>query len=415
MRIFRATYRDKNGEIREVKKFWIETRDHLGTIRRFAGDTHLDVTKLLGAQIERLIGYKTAGEQPDKKLSRWLENIPARMRQRFAEIGLLDPERASGGKPLVEHLDDFGEFLKAKDNTPAYVKLIISRVSKVFKSCKFLYWMDINANRVQRYLADLRNNGSGISAQTFNFYLQAVKEFARWMVQNRRASESPLQYLKGLNVRTDRRHDRRALSVDEIRRLSETTTAQPERFGMTGYERALLYRFAVETGLRANELRTLKVLSFDFENRTVTVAAAYSKHRREDTLTLRKDTANQIRIFLSDKKPGASVFNMPVADKVVKMFRADLAEARILYVDEAGRYADFHSLRHTTGSLLAASGAHPKTAQAILRHSKVDLTLSRYSHVYAGQVSEAVESLPDLSAPSSQAQRATGTDRKNLA
>jgi len=111
MRIFRATYRDKDGVTREVKKWWIETRDHLETVRRFAGLTDRKETEALGHQIERLVNYRVAGDQPDAKLSRWLENIPARMRRRFAEIGLLDPERASGGKPLVEHLDDFGEFL----------------------------------------------------------------------------------------------------------------------------------------------------------------------------------------------------------------------------------------------------------------------------------------------------------------
>jgi hypothetical protein len=38
-------------------------------------------------------------------------------------------------------------------------------------------------------------------------------------------------------------------------------------------------------------------------------------------------------------------------------------ESRFLcYSDSAGRVADFHSLRHTTGSWLAAAGVHPKVA-----------------------------------------------------
>ena len=415
MRIFRATYRDKNGEIREVKKFWIETRDHLGTIRRFAGDTHLDVTKLLGAQIERLIGYKTAGEQPDKKLSRWLENIPARMRQRFADIGLLDAERASGGKPLAEHLADFGEFLKAKDNTPAYVELIISRVSKVFKGCKFLYWTDINANRVQRYLADLRNNGAGISAQTFNHYLTNLKVFSNWMVQNRRASESPIRYLNGLNVRTDIRHSRRALSVDELRRLLETTTAGPERFDMSGPERVLLYALAATTGLRRSELRSLKVSSFNFEQNTVTAESQHTKNHKEAVQSLRADIAARLKQFLTGKLPTAQAFNVP--NRTAEMFRADLEAAGIDYKDASGRYADFHSLRHATGTLLAAANVSPKLAQTIMRHSDINLTMSRYTHTLTGQEAQAVESLPDLFLPSSQSQQtiATGTDRKNLA
>ena len=99
------------------------------------------------------------------------------------------------------------------------------------------------------------------------------------------------------------------------------------------------------------------------------------------------------------------------------MLRVDLEDAGIPYVDESGRYADFHSLRHSTGSLLAASGAHPKVAQALMRHSTIELTLGRYSHIYKGQESAAVAGLPDLSQPSRQSQQAqaTGTNGAEMA
>lgn len=109
---------------------------------------------------------------------------------------------------------------------------------------------------------------------------------------------------------------------------------------------------------------------------------------------------------------------MPGRDRTAKMIKADLADADIDYVDDAGRYADFHSLRHTTGSLLAASGVHPKVAQSIMRHGDINLTMSLYTHIFRGQESEAVAKLPDLSLPSKEKQRAvaTGTDdEKDLA
>lgn len=55
---------------------------------------------------------------------------------------------------------------------------------------------------------------------------------------------------------------------------------------MTGPERALLYRLAIETGLRVRELKSLKVSSFDFDSNTVIIQAAYSKNRRESELPL---------------------------------------------------------------------------------------------------------------------------------
>ena len=216
--------------------------------------------------------------------------------------------------------------------------------------------------------------------------------------------------LQSINVKADRRHDRRSLEPDEIRLLLETTQDQPKRFGMTGYERALLYRLTVETGLRREELESLKKSSLNFDTCTVTVEPGYTKNKKIAILPLRKDTAAELQVFLSSKMPTTKAFKVPV--KTADMLKEDLAAASIPYVDDAGRFADFHSLRHSTGSLLAAAGVHPKVIQAIMRHSDINLTMSRYTHLFRGQESEAVAKLPDLSLPSKKKQRvvATGTD-----
>jgi integrase len=178
-------------------------------------------------------------------------------------------------------------------------------------------------------------------------------------------------------------------------------------------EICVLYRVAAETGLRRKELRSLKISSFDFKANTVRVTSAYAKNKRTAILPLRPDTAAELQIFFVGKLPGIKAFGgtyKRLTDKTACMLKADLAEARIPYVDAAERYADFHCLRHTTGSLLAASGVHTKVAQSIMRHSDINLIMSIYTHTLRGQESDAVAALPDLSLPSSQAQKATGTD-----
>jgi hypothetical protein len=62
--------------------------------------------------------------------------------------------------------------------------------------------------------------------------------------------------------------------------------------------------------------------------------------------------------------------------------------------------------------MLAASGVHPKVAQSIMRHGDINLTMSLYTHTLRGQESEAVKSLPDLSLPSRESLRASGTEDK---
>jgi integrase len=383
--VFRRKYNKAVGG-RKVKKqstcWYVKYRDADGLERRVKGYPDKEATRQMAARLEK----ETA----------------------LAHEGVVDRYKEHRGRPLSEHLEDFRQSLIAKGNTKGYVDTILARATRIVEGCKFVRWDDIQASQVQRYLAALREGEDDISAQTFNFYLQAIKQFCKWMVQDQRAMESPVGHLKGLNVKVDRRHDRRAFQPDEVKHLLATTATAPKRFGATGSQRAMLYRLAVETGLRANELRTLKVSSFDLDECTVTVQAAYSKRKREDVLPLRPDTAAELRGFLSDKLPDARVFRVP--DKPVKMLRADLADADIVYVDEAGRYADFHALRHTTGSWLAANGVHPKIAQTIMRHSDINLTMSRYTHTLTGQEAEAVKSLPSLSLSGTEAQRATGTD-----
>ena len=237
-----------------------------------------------------------------------------------------------------------------------------------------------------------------------------MKQFGSWMVNDQRVSESPFKYLKNINSDGSERHPRRSLEIDEARRLLESTQAAPERFGMTGFERALLYRLAIETGLRANELRNLTISSFNLKTYTVTAVASYSKNRKEYTLPLKKDTAVILKSYFAGKMPSSKAFRVP--DKPIDMLRPDLEDANIPYVDDEGRYADFHALRHTTGSFLVASGAHPKVVQSIMRHSDINLTMGRYTHIFRGEESKAVADLPSLSLPSKQKLReiATGTD-----
>jgi hypothetical protein len=95
------------------------------------------------------------------------------------------------------------------------------------------------------------------------------------------------------------------------------------------------------------------------------------------------------------------------------MLMADLADADIPYVVD-GLYFDFHALRHQTGTLLTASGVHPKVAQKIMRHSDINLTMQRYTHTLTGQEAQAVASLPDLTPFQKNKNAATGTDGKAI-
>lgn len=86
--------------------------------------------------------------------------------------------------------------------------------------------------------------------------------------------------------------------------------------------------------------------------------------------------------------------------------------------DERGRTVDVHALRYTFGTLLSKGGVSPRTAQAAICHSKIDLTMNVYTDPKLLDVHGAVDALPTLnlnSGPQTEAQtmRATGTNGRD--
>jgi len=406
--------------------------------------------------------------------------------------GDIDPFEDHRQRPLAEHVEDFRAALEAKGNTAQHVSLTINRVLAAFDACGFQTLADLNASRVAGWLADQRkptNNPEflalplmrdlqvaghslsiiakklneqksqtrsanswksatvrrvleaddlvemlpGMSIVSSNHYLGAVDSFGNWLVKDRRSPENPFAHLSRLNARVDVRHERRALSQKETGGLVSAAEQSTSVFrSLDGATRAMLYRLATMTGLRASELASLTPASFDLaaDPPTVTIAAGYSKHRRKDVLPLHPDLAARLRQWLSDrKKPGDGqqviltlnrstnakperLFPGTWPTKAVTMLRGDLDAAGIPYATDSG-YADFHSLRHTFISNLAAGGVHPKLAQQLARHSTITLTMDRYSHVGLLDLNAALESLPTVTAPESQSMRATGTTDQN--
>ncbi len=432
MRVYKSCYRDRQGRQRDAAKWYIEFRDHAETIRRLPAFTDKAQSEQAGRNIEKLVAARINHEPLDGALARWFGGLPTKMQETLAGWGVVEGKAVVGRKSLDKHLEDFAAALVNRGNTVKHASMVTSRATTLFNGCGFKTWNDINADGVERHLAKLRTGDEKLSRQTTNFYLQAAKQFAKWMVAEGRATHSPIDHLKALNVAVDRRHDRRALSVDEIRRLLAATAAGPERYKMPADERSLLYRLAVESGLRSNELRSLTRSSFRFGRKmaTVTVEAGSSKRRRRDELPLRPDTAALLQAHLASKHPGAVAFAMPRNEVIAKMLRADLAAARDEWLDEAqnaeeraererstylaagdelGRVVDFHGLRHSFITALARSGVHPKVMQTLARHSDPKLTLGRYSHTELDEQHDAIGMLPSLSSPTSHEQRATGT------
>jgi integrase len=374
------------------------------------------------------------------------ERIGARLEDEAAKRreGLIDPQLEGfvreARRPMAELLAEYKAKLEAGGRTVKHVKYAVEFVKSVATFASFSTVGDMTTEGVNLYARHLLDEGR--AARTIQAHLNAAKGFTRWLVECGKLPRDPLASVKKPNPNCDRRRRRRMLLNHEWPHLEAAAIGGPERNGMTGAERALLYRVAIQTGLRANELRSLTRASavVDAPRPYIRVSAADTKNSKAAQQFIDRPLGEALRAHVQGKTPAAELFGLPHESTLARMLREDLEAARGEWLKAAkddaeertrreqsdfltaenheGQYLDFHSLRHTCGAWLAQSGAHPKTVQVVMRHSSITLTMDTYGHLLPGAEAEAADrlgamvgaSLLELNGTEKNILRMTGTD-----
>jgi len=401
--------------------------------------------------IERKVSSQCRDQDAALELARELESQAMKRKK-----GLLDPAQErfarEGRRPITEHSRSYARALAASGRTEKHVTATDRYLDKVFAAAGIPRLSELRAPAVLSVIGHMRNppakpdgkTRKGASLSTCNAVIRALKGFSRWAWRQRLTPEDVLLDLGLFNAQTDRRHIRREMSADEVRRLLDATEhrTMPEH-SAPGPVRAMLYRVAAATGFRRNELKSLTVDSFDLDADppTCSVAAGYSKRRRHDVQPLPAALVEPLRNWLAGFAPGQHLF-ADIAEGTARMLRADLAAARkewieeagddeaerahreksdfLQYADRHGHVADFHSLRTVYISRVVAGGASMREAQTLARHSTPVLT-AHYSRATLHDVAGRVEGLgalltgrPSRHRPESATRRATGTHGREV-
>lgn len=409
MCVFRPSYKRRDGTSAHTTRYYVEFYDHNRCRHRVPAYEDEAATRDLNRRIVELVVARDANRPIDGESRRWVTTLPRKLRQRLADIGLVDVELGASLRPMDELVEDWAEHLRAKGTTDRQTKQVTKRARLVMAGAGATLLQDLDASRVEQFLR--REREQGVSIRTSNFHLQATRQFVRWAVRRGLLADDPLRAILPLNPAVDRRRERRALTIDEVRALLAATESGPARDGTTGAaapnglpgpERALIYRLAVETGLRRNEVKTLRVADLDLEDEAhalVRVRPVHAKNRKDTFLPLRAETAHALAAFLRGRPLDAPVFACPTCWRSAAVLREDLAAAGVPYADASGRVVDFHALRTTFGTTLARCGVTLQVAQRLMRHSSPSLTSNIYTVLGRADERAAVSTLPDLARP----------------
>jgi integrase len=395
MRLFRNTFH-RNGAVYTSPCWTVEFRDHGNhgprKTRRIVTVENRKAAEAMGRRLQQLADQRMADLPPDAPTVKWLSRLPDNIIRRLVEWDLIDRSHVERLTPVRDHLEAWREWMAGRGHTAKHIRLVRSRITEILDQTGAISIGDLKPLAVGRVLTAFR--ASGLSPRTVGHYSQAVTTFTKWMIRHGLATTDPLAALERVQDRTDVRCRRRALSVKQLQRLLRVTRKGPIVSGLTGTSRALLYRFAVETGLRAAEIRALTIASFDLDAGTLTLRATETKRRRETVMPLATATVDWLRPVLVNRPPQQRAFRVP--NKPAEMLRFDLERAGIPYVDAQGRRFDFHALRGQLATLLAQAGVHPSIAKKAMRHSNIALTMDTYTHTEADAVRDALAALPDL-------------------
>ena len=251
---------------------------------------------------------------------------------------------------------------------------------------------DITPARLATWSAKRREDG--IKPETINRDLTALRAALGKAVKLEIIAKNPLAGIEELEV--DRHKQTvRALTATEKAHLIK---ALEDRDAAKLQQRAKVLTPAViislETGVRRGELFNMEWgRSVDFEARTIQVRGKTYETRE---IPLNKFALKTLRGWWMQRGQPKSGYVFTIdggrLGNLKKSYYLALAAAGIKRKNSKGQRVNWHSLRHTFGSMLGAAGVDPTTLMKLMGHANM-ATTQRYLHTDADRKREAVERL----------------------
>lgn len=384
------------------KTYWFKFRDFSGVTRRIRAAQGKRAAQTFIGHVHKLNECALVGNAPEGETLEWLSRQKPEIVQRFVDWRLISAKALVARESLDSQLDRWHAGIVARGRASRYADARKSCAQRLITKSGAEHWHAIDAESVLETLMDWRRENKipgvdmdrDVSENTLAHYLSAAKAFTRWMRKSGYAGSDPLLpcriHRDPKRAKLDRpsvASQRRALTIDEQKALVTGVLKLRVRYGVSAAERSLIYRVALQTGLRPVHIHSLTVDSLIDSSYLVPRAQAYNKRCSEKPL--KPELGRDLAKFAEGRDAGKQLLPMPHKNHRANMIREDCVA---LGIDTHG--IDFYSLRHTFASTLASQGVHPKLL-ADLMDDSVAVVMKFYTHTLMQDQRQAIENLPD--------------------
>lgn len=281
-------------------------------------------------------------------------------------LSMMSAEKGSSQNTLNAYRSDLEQFLSFKNTAPE----------------------NITATSVSDFIQNL--SSKGFAVKTLNRKLSAIRDFCKFLVEEKILSENPLP---DITSPKSEKSLPKFMTPDQVQTLYEKALSHNNKtFKRAGAVIELMF----SSGLRVSEAVSLPLSAINHNKKQITVKGKGSKERivfiDEKTNRVLFDYINNIRqTFLKNKKPSLFLFPSKTAADG-HLTRDSFFKTLKLLAIECGISPSLispHVLRHSFATNLINHDVDLRSVQKMLGHENISTT-EIYTHVSAQKIIDSV-------------------------
>ncbi|CAM3248319.1 tyrosine-type recombinase/integrase [Paenibacillus taichungensis] len=232
-------------------------------------------------------------------------------------------------------------------------------------------YMKHDAKRYEGHKHIIGEHGTGHSDTTINIRLRTLKAIFNQLERDEIIEMNPTNSIK--LIRTDEDLVE-ALTSEQIKIL----LSQPNQKDFVGYRDYVAMVLLLDTGMRANELMSLKCEDIDFQSRLITLSGQQNKNRKPRIVPMSHLTVKLLHQLVSENRRSFASSRLFLSCYGDPLGQNHFNKRLKYYGQKAGFGRDIkctaHIFRHTMAKNYILNGGDPFTLQRILGHYDLRMT-----------------------------------------
>ncbi|MGG1553295.1 tyrosine-type recombinase/integrase [Paenibacillus ferrarius] len=232
-------------------------------------------------------------------------------------------------------------------------------------------YMKHDAKRYEGHKFITGEQGIGLTDTTINIRLRTLKAIFNQLERDHIIEVNPISNVKLFRTDQDLVN---AFTPEQLKAL----LAQPNQKDYVGYRDYVAMILLLDTGMRANELISLKCEDIDFQSRLISLSAQQNKNRKARIIPISHLSVKHLHQLISENKKSFASSRVFLSCYGAPLGQNQFNKRLKYYGDQAGIGKQIrctaHTFRHHMAKTYILNGGDPFSLQRILGHYDLRMT-----------------------------------------